>query len=299
MDLVSGRGVEVTIGSAVFKNPVFLASGPAGYGLEYETVIDLAVLGGVVAKTITYKPLVGNRGARLRETPSGLLNSIGLENVGCEAFLSEKLPAMVERGMRPIVSIGAEGWEDYERLLERLSGTEGFDAVEINLSCPNVDIGGMAVGRDPELVEKYVRRASEVLGGKCILAKLTPNVEDIVPLALSAEGAGADGIVAVNTIVGMDIDVRNRKLVFDRVTAGLSGPAILPVALAAVWKIARSVEIPVVGVGGISSVDDALKFFMAGAAAVEVGTAIFYDPELPVRIIERLEKDGIPERLSG
>lgn len=289
----SGTG-GVRIGGAEFANPVFLASGPAGYGLEYSDMIDLERLGAVVTKTVTYAPRRGNDGTRLQETGSGLLNSVGLENVGAEVFFSEKLPALLDAGVRPIVSLGAEDWDGYRNLLEITAARDDVDIVELNLSCPNVERGGMAVGVDPQLLSRYVRHARDTLGGKAILAKLTPNVLDIAKLALAAEEAGADGITAINTVLGMDIDTASARPVFRRVKAGLSGPAILPVALEAVWRISRTVDIPVVGVGGISSVTDAVKFFMAGASAVQIGTAIFYDPELPGNIVGWLEKNGIP-----
>jgi len=286
------------IGKSILTNPVLLASGPAGYGLEYRDLIDLGRLGGVVTKTITFEPRAGNPGRRLQETPAGLLNSIGLENVGARAFYSEKLPALREAGARPVVSLAAEDWDDFRRLLDATAEVSEVDIVELNLSCPNVERGGMAAGTDPELLGRYVRHSRDILGGRAVLAKLTPNVGDIGMLALAAEEAGADGITAVNTVVGMDIDLERRRPVFERVRAGLSGPAIMPVALEAVWRIAGTVEIPVIGAGGISSVEDALKFFLAGASAVQVGTAIFYDPSLPVRLVEHLEREGLPGRME-
>jgi dihydroorotate dehydrogenase (NAD+) catalytic subunit len=282
------KGRRVIIGKAELGNPVLLASGPAGYGLEYRGLIDLASLGGVVTKTISLEPKAGNPGARLRETEEGLLNSVGLENVGAERFFEEKLPPLLEAGVKPVVSLACEGRDEYIELLRFVAGAEGVDIVELNLSCPNVEAGGMAVGTDPLLVAWYVERAREELGDVAVLAKLTPNVEDIALLAGAAENAGADGITAINTLLGMDIDPSTGRPVFDRVVAGLSGPAILPVALRAVWQIAKKVSIPVIGSGGISSVDDAGKFFAAGATAVQVGTAIFYDPGLPGRIAASL-----------
>jgi dihydroorotate dehydrogenase (NAD+) catalytic subunit len=286
--------MKLTIGPVTFKNRVFLASGPAGYGTEYAGLIKLERLGGVVTKTITHMPWRGNPGRRLWEMSSGLLNSIGLENVGADRFFAEKFPALVEAGATPIVSLGAEDWEDYCRLLDVTAAHREAAAVEINLSCPNVERGGMSVGSNPELVERYVRRARETLGSAIVLAKLTPNVADIAALADAAAKAGAHGITAVNGVVGMDLCADLREPVFHRVKAGLSGPAIMPVALDAVWRISRAVRIPVVGVGGITSVEDAEKFFAAGASAVQIGTAIFWDPDLPERIVDALETKGIP-----
>ena len=287
--------IAIELGPARFRNPVFLASGPAGYGTEYEGLIDLQRIGGVVTKTITLEPRAGNPGPRLWETPGGLLNSVGLENVGAERFFKEKLPALKEKGIGVVVSLAAEGWDDYARLLEA-TAAEDVDAVEINLSCPNVERGGMAIGTDPELVARYVDLARKRLPGRAIIAKLTPNVTDIVSLARSAEKAGADAVTAINTVLGMDLMGEDSQPVFRRVSAGLSGPAILPVALDAVWRIAHAVDLPVFGVGGISSVGDANKFFAAGAFALQIGTALFYDHALPERIVEALEERGLPPR---
>ena len=292
------KSVKFAIGSATFENPVFLASGPAGYGTEYAGLIELDRLGAIVTKTITYEPREGNRGRRLWETSAGLLNSIGLENVGARAFFADKLPALLDAGATPVVSLGAEDWDDYVRLLDA-AASSGAEAFELNLSCPNVERGGMVVGTNPDLLAAYVRRARETLAGRVVLAKLTPNVGDIEVLAAAAEGAGADGITAINTVVGADLCPCLEEPVFRRVRAGLSGPAILPVALEAVWRIARAVRIPVLGAGGIHSVEDAMKFFASGASAVQIGTAIFYDPDLPGRIVEALARCGIPRAIGA
>jgi dihydroorotate dehydrogenase (NAD+) catalytic subunit len=295
---VKAERTAFSIGGARFRNRVFLASGPAGYGTEYAGLINLAELGAIVTKTITLEPRRGNSGRRIWETSGGLLNSVGLENVGAKVFFEEKLPALINAGAKPIVSLGAEEWESYCSLLEAAARSD-VDAVELNLSCPNVEEGGMAVGKDPARLARYVRRAKDVLAGKAVLAKLTPNVSDVAAAALAAEEGGADAITAINTVVGMDITADLGGPVFRRVAAGLSGPAILPIALAAVWRIVETVRIPVIGVGGISTVGDAEKFFAAGAAAVQIGTAIFFDPELPERVVRSLEKGGIPRALSG
>ncbi|MCK4549742.1 MAG: dihydroorotate dehydrogenase [Candidatus Krumholzibacteria bacterium] len=295
---MSRHSLETKIGAVTLSNPVLLASGPAGYGLEYEGMIDLVRIGGVVTKTISFEPREGNPGARLHETGGGLLNSIGLENVGADVFFSSKMPALAEAGIKPVVSLAAEDWDGYRKLLDATAKAGGVDIVELNLSCPNVERGGMAVGTNPELLAKYVQHAKDILPGMTVLVKLTPNVSDITALALVAEEAGADGITAINTLLGMDLDISAGRPVFKRVRAGLSGPAVLPIALDAVWRISRTVDIPVVGVGGITSVADAMKFFMAGAAAIQIGTAIFYDPALPEKIVEALEETGIPDALA-
>ncbi|MGD1047756.1 MAG: dihydroorotate dehydrogenase [Candidatus Krumholzibacteriaceae bacterium] len=292
------KSVKFAIGPATFENPVFLASGPAGYGTEYAGLIELDRIGAVVTKTITYEPREGNRGRRLWETSAGLLNSIGLENVGARAFFADKLPALLDAGATPVVSLGAEDWDDYMRLLDVAAGSKA-EAFELNLSCPNVERGGMVVGTNPELLAAYVRRARETLAGRVVLAKLTPNVSDIEVLAAAAEQEGADGITAINTVVGADLCPGLEEPVFRRVKAGLSGPAILPVALDAVWRISRAVRIPVLGAGGIHTVEDALKFFASGASAVQIGTAIFYDPDLPGRIVEALARRGIPRAVGA
>ena len=290
---MSKRGLSLEIGGTTFDNPVFLASGPAGYGTEYAGLIDLGRLGAVVTKTVTLEPRPGNPGRRLWETPGGLLNSVGLENVGAGRFFTEKLPALLESGVTVIVSLAAEDWDEYLGLLEAADRDE-VETIEINLSCPNVERGGMAVGTDPALVERYMKEARRILGRRALIAKLTPNVTDIAELARAAEEGGADAVTAINTVLGMDIEGRNGKPVFRRVCAGLSGPAILPLALEAVYRIARAVSIPVIGVGGISTFGDARKFFMAGASAVQIGTAIFYDHRLPERIVDRLLDEGMP-----
>jgi dihydroorotate dehydrogenase (NAD+) catalytic subunit len=208
------------------------------------------------------------------------------------------MPALAEAGIKPIVSLAAEDWDGYRKLLDATAEAAGVDIVELNLSCPNVERGGMAVGTNPELLARYVRHAKDILPEITVLAKLTPNVSDITALALVAEEAGADGISAINTLVGMDLDMNAGKPVFKRVRAGLSGPAVMPIALDAVWRISRTVDIPVIGIGGITSVEDAMKFFMAGAVAIQVGTAVFYDPALPEKIVEALEETGIPEAIG-
>ena len=296
---MNARADAFTIGPAAFRNRVFLASGPAGYGTEYAGLINLERLGGVVTKTITFRPRAGNPGRRLWETEAGLLNSIGLENVGAARFFAEKLPRLVESGARAVVSLGAEEWDDYRSLLDAAARSPDVDAVELNLSCPNVDRGGMSIGSDPSLVERYVRSAREALPRSAIIAKLTPNVADIAVLARAAADAGAHAATAINTLVGMDLAGDGAEPVFRRVRAGLSGPAIFPVALDAVWRIAKSGTLPVVASGGIASVRDARKFLASGAVAVEIGTAIFRDPGLPERIVDALENDPGGGRLDA
>lgn len=280
----------LTIGSEVFRNPVFIASGICGYGEELAGVVNLSRLGGIVTKTVTLAPRPGNPPPRIRELGTGLLNSIGLENVGIDVFLVEKLPALAGRGVGVVVSIAGDGRGEFEIMAERLAGAEGFKAVELNLSCPNVERGMLDHGADPLFVEQVTTAVKKRLE-KPVLVKITPNVTSVAEVALAAEAGGADGITAINTVVGADFDLTSGKAFFERGRAGYSGPGILPIALAKVWEVAEVIEIPVIGVGGISSVEDARKFFLAGASAVQVGTAVFSDPFLPERIVEAWERD--------
>lgn len=274
------REFEVDIGPVRFKNPYFAASGCFGYGLEYRDFIQPAELGAVVTKTVTPLPRTGNPTPRLHETPSGLLNSIGLQNVGIDAYLCDKLPPLIAAGGTPFVSIAAATLDEYAAMADKIAAHPEIVAVEVNLGCPNVDAGGDKDAAEARAVERFTRTVKERLPDRAVAIKLTPNVTDIVHLAAGAEHGGADAIVAINTIAGMDIDLERGQPVFERVRAGLSGPAIFPVALLKVWEIATTVRIPVVAVGGIASAADVLKFFMAGATAVQLGTVLFSRPEL-------------------
>jgi dihydroorotate dehydrogenase (NAD+) catalytic subunit len=270
----------IEIGPVQFRNPYFAASGCFGYGLEYKEHIPPATLGAVVTKTVTPQPRSGNSTPRLQETPAGLLNSIGLQNVGLESYLRDKLPPLLAAGGAPFVSIAATTLDEYAAMADRLAAYPEIVAVEVNLGCPNVDAGGDKDAAEARAVEQFTRTVKSRLPDKAVAIKLTPNVTDIMHLAAGAEQGGADAIVAINTVVGMDIDLRQRRPVFERVRAGLSGPAIFPIALLKVWEIAERVRIPVVAVGGIATADDVLKFFMAGATAVQLGTVLFSRPTL-------------------
>jgi len=276
----------VQIGPVRFKNPYFAASGCFGYGLEYQRFIPPVELGGVVTKTITLEPRAGNPLPRLRETPNGLLNSIGLQNVGLDHYLREKLPALVDAGGTPVVSIAAATHDEYVRMAERLGEHSAVVAVEVNLGCPNVDAGGDRDAAEARAVERITRAVRDRLPDCCVTVKLTPNVTDITNLARGAEQGGADAVVAINTIAGMDIDLERSRPTFARERAGLSGPAIFPVALLKVWEIAAAVRIPVVAVGGIAGPEQVLKFFMAGAAAVQLGTVLYSRPTLLAEVRE-------------
>lgn len=285
--------LSVTIGGITHKNPVFIASGICGYGEEYSPLVDLASLGGIVTKTITMRPRKGNKPPRIHELPAGLLNSIGLENVGLDVYVAEKLPQLEKRNVDVIVSVAAETEEEFVRLADAFAPRDGYSGLELNLSCPNVDDQALDLGRDPGFVERITRIVKDRIPHRSLWVKITPNVTEIGRVARAAEAGGADAIAAINTVVGMDFDLRTGRPVFAKGTAGYSGPAILPIALAKVWEVSKAVSIPVVGIGGISSVEDARKFFLAGASAIQVGTAVFSDPLLPNRIIDAFA--GHPE----
>ncbi len=277
--------LETEIAGIRFQNPVLTASGTFGYGQEFAHLIDLNQLGGIVVKGISAEPMAGNPPPRIYETESGMLNAIGLQNVGARKFLEEKLPFLRTLRARCIVNVFGYATEDYVRCVEILNQGEGIDGYELNISCPNTRCGGMIYGNDPKLTEEVVgavKRAARFP----VIVKLSPNVTDITLTARAAESAGADALSLVNTLVGMAIDVESRKPRISNVTAGLSGPAIKPVAVRMVWQAARAVKIPIIGIGGIQSAEDALEFVLAGARAVQVGTANFYAPDTALRVAE-------------
>jgi dihydroorotate dehydrogenase (NAD+) catalytic subunit len=281
--------LSLRIGPVTFKNPVFLASGICGYGEEYSPLVDISRLGGIVTKTITLKPRSGNPPPRIHELPTGALNSIGLENVGLDAYVETKLPSLGGKGIDVIVSVAAEREEEFVAIADRLAGRQGYKAIELNLSCPNINEEALDHGRNPAFVEKITRIVKGRMPDRAVLVKITPNVTDIGTVARAAETGGADGVSAINTVLGVDFDLETGKPVFFRGSGGYSGPGILPIALQKVWEVARAVSIRVVGIGGISSVEDARKFFIAGASAVQIGTAFWQDPELPSRIVSAFE----------
>ena len=280
--------LSVQIAGVSFKNPVIAASGTFGYGREYSGLIDVARLGGICTKGLTLHPREGNRGQRLYETPSGLMNSIGLENPGIPAFIEQELPAMLELGTRVIANLSGSTLEDYQEGARLLSATK-VDMIELNISCPNVKAGGMAFGLCPADAAGVVQAVRRVCD-KPLMVKLSPNAPDLVGVALACVNAGADALSLVNTFKALAFDIRRRKPIFDHGTAGLSGPAIKPLALRMVWDVCAAVKVPVVGMGGITSTEDALEFFMAGAAAIQVGTATFPRPTTMTEIIEGIEQ---------
>jgi dihydroorotate dehydrogenase (NAD+) catalytic subunit len=268
------------------QNPVVSASGTFGYAQEFEPYLDLNRLGAVVVKTITRLPRPGNPAPRIVETPAGMLNAIGLQNVGIDAFIREKLPFL--RTLTPplIVNVAGESVEDFRELTKRIGEQEGVAGIELNVSCPNV-AGGLDFSTDPKLTHQVVKAAREATHLP-IIPKLSPNVTDVRTMARAAEEAGADGISLINTLVGMAIDVRTRRPKIANVTGGLSGPAIRPVAVRMVWQVAQAVRLPILGMGGIVTGEDAVEFLLAGATVVAVGTANFIDPTSAVKVIEGL-----------
>lgn len=283
--------LSVEIAGLKLKNPVMVASGTFGYGQEYSDLFDLNLLGAIVTKSITLKPRRGNPPPRIVETPSGMLNAIGLQNIGLEAFIREKLPFLRSLNLPVIVNISGDTSEDYVELAERLSAADGIAALELNISCPNVKRGGMMIGVDPDETHELVWRVRRVTDLPLIV-KLTPNVTDITLIARAAVEGGAEALSLVNTFLAMAVDVERRKPMLANVTGGLSGPAIRPIAVRMVWQVAQAIDVPVIGIGGVMNWRDALEFLIVGASAVAVGTANFVNPMAPIQIIK-----GITEYL--
>ncbi len=280
--------LSVTFGGINLKNPIIAASGTFGYGVEFEDVVHLDKLGGFVVKGLSREPMIGNPPPRLWETAAGMLNAIGLQNIGAGAFLEEKLPKL--RQMKNIVVIAnVFGYtrEDYERTIEILNDGEGIAAYELNVSCPNTTEGGLQFGSDPRSLDEVVTTAKKV-ARRPLIVKLSPNVTSIAQMAHIAEAAGADAISLINTFVAMAIDADTRKPRIANVTAGLSGPAIKPIALRMVYDAAHAVNIPVIGMGGISTAADVAEFMLAGATAVQIGTASYWDPCATEKIVDEL-----------
>jgi dihydroorotate dehydrogenase (NAD+) catalytic subunit len=280
--------LAVSIGGVTIKNPIISASGTYGYGEEFQELYDISKLGGVCTKGLSLKPRQGNPMPRIVETPSGMLNSIGLQNVGIDKFIEEKLPFLRSKNAFVIANIFGETQEDYVELAGRLSLAEGIDVLELNISCPNVKKGGMQFGVDYKLSSQLVRAIKEVCSLP-LMVKLSPNVASIPEMAKALEGAGADSLSVINTIPGMEVNISERKPVLAQITGGLSGPAIRPIALRMVWEAVNAVSIPVIGIGGIMNVEDVLRFLIVGARAVQIGTANFVDPYICVRLIDQLE----------
>ncbi|MBW2328944.1 MAG: dihydroorotate dehydrogenase [Deltaproteobacteria bacterium] len=283
------QDLQVRIGSLQLRNPVMTASGTFGYGREFSNLVNLNHLGGIVVKGISLLPRPGNPPPRIVETACGMLNAIGLENVGVERFITSKMNYLKKLDTPVIVNILGDSVEEYGEIARRLDGVEGISGLEVNISCPNVKKGGVAFGTVPEMaatVTSAVRQATRLP----VIIKLSPNVTDIVLMARAVEEAGADGVSLINTLIGMAIDTKTRKPRLANVIGGLSGPAIKPVALRMVWQVASAVSIPVIGIGGITTAGDAIEFLLAGATAIQVGTANFYDPSASEQIIQGMKE---------
>ncbi|MBD5238829.1 MAG: dihydroorotate dehydrogenase [Bacteroidales bacterium] len=281
--------LSVNIGSLQLKNPVLTASGTFGYGEEFSDFLDLSRLGGFVVKGTTLLAREGNDYPRMVETPSGMLNAVGLQNKGVKYFVDQIYPRIKDCGSEVIVNVSGATIDDYVGVAERLSALKGIRAIEVNISCPNVKQGGMAFGtttKGAAAVTAALRKAWE----RTLIVKLSPNVTDIAEIARAVEGEGADSVSLINTLMGMAIDVDHRRPYLSTITGGLSGPAVRPVAVRMVWQVAKAVKIPVIGLGGITCGRDVLEFLMAGATAVEVGTANFLDPAISVKIVDEIEE---------
>ncbi len=295
---VKNMEIGVSIGSLSLKNPVIVASGTYGYASEYSDAVNINGLGAIIVKGISLEPSKGNPEPRIAETPCGMLNSIGLENVGIKTFIRKKLPFLEKLQTSVIMNIYGKTTDEYAELAGIIDGIDCIAGIEVNISCPNVSKGGVAFGTVPELTSEVISAVRKKTS-KTLIAKLTPNVTDITVIARAAEDAGADAVSLINTITGMAIDINTRKPMLANITGGLSGPAIRPVAVRMVWQTANAVKIPVIGLGGITCADDALEFIIAGASAVQVGTANFPDPYAPLRMIagirKYMEKNGIKD----
>ena len=285
---MSNVDMRVTLAGMTMKNPVVVASGTFGFGREYSQFFDLSELGGICAKGLTLLPREGNPAPRIAETPMGILNSVGLQNPGVDAFIAEELPFLRQYDVKVIANISGNTPEEYGVMCEKLAGA-GVDMIEVNISCPTVKAGGLAYGTRPELAAEVTEMAKSHAGSVPVMVKLSPNVTDVTEIARAVEAAGADAVSLINTIRGMRIDVNTRQPILKMNTGGLSGPAVLPVAVRMVWEVSQAVKVPVLGMGGVSKGEDAAQLMLAGASAVAVGTALFADPMAPIRVRDGLE----------
>ena len=281
--------ISVNIGNLFFKNPVLTASGTFGYGEEFHDFINLDSLGGIIVKGTTLLPREGNPYPRMAETPSGMLNAVGLQNKGVDYFINNIYPRIKDLKTNIIVNVSGSMIEDYVQTAEKLNALDNIPSIELNISCPNVKEGGMAFGTScssAETVVKAVRKAYK----KTLIVKLSPNVTDIASIAKAVENAGADAVSLINTVLGMAIDAERQKAVLSTITGGLSGPCIKPIALRMVWQVSKAVKIPIIGLGGIMNATDAIEFILAGASAVQIGTANFIDPQISIKTIQGIEE---------
>lgn len=279
--------LSVELAGVRLKNPIVVASGTFGFGREYSQFYDLSELGGICAKGLTLHRREGNPAPRIAETPMGILNSVGLQNPGVDAFIAEELPFLRQYDLKVIANISGNTPEEYGIMCEKLADA-GVDLIEVNISCPNVKAGGLAYGTKPELAAEVTQVAKAHAGNVPVMVKLSPNVTDITEIARAVEGAGADAVSLINTLRGMRIDINTGRPVLKMNTGGLSGPAVLPVAVRMVWEVANAVKVPILGMGGVSKGSDAAQMMMAGASAVAVGTACFADPYAPIKVRDEL-----------
>jgi dihydroorotate dehydrogenase (NAD+) catalytic subunit len=280
--------MDVKIGRLKLKNPVITASGTFGYGEEYSGYIDLNKLGAIVVKGLSLKPRLGNPPPRIMETTGGMLNAVGLQNIGVNAFIEEKLPFLRKYDTAVIANIYGETYDEFKGVAKKLNSAKGVYALEVNISCPNVKKGGVSFGSDPKIAARVTRIVKDETSLP-VIVKLTPNVTDITVIAQAVEKAGADALSLINTLTGMSVDLKTRKPHLKNITGGLSGPAIKPVALRMVWQVAQKVSIPVIGIGGIMTAEDALEFLIVGAKAVQIGTANFINPLATMEVVEGIE----------
>ena len=281
--------LQVNLGGLELKNPVMTASGTFGYGYEYDDFIDVSSLGGIIVKGTTLNPREGNKYPRLAETPQGIINAVGLQNKGVDFFCKNINPKLTKYTTNVLVNVSGSTIDDYVATAERINELDNIPAIELNISCPNVKEGGMAFGTSTESASKVVEAVRKVYK-KHLMVKLSPNVTSIADIAKAVEGAGADSVSLINTLLGMAIDAEKRKPVISTITGGLSGAAVKPIALRMVWQVSKAVNIPIVGLGGIMNATDAIEFLLAGASAIQIGTANFIDPTTSVKVVKGIEE---------
>lgn len=281
--------LKININGLEFKNPVLTASGTFGYGPEFEDFIDIDQLGGIIVKGTTLEHREGNPYPRMAETPSGMLNAVGLQNKGVDYFIQQIYPNIKKYNTNIIINVSGSKLEDYLAVIEKINDLDRIPAIELNISCPNVQQGGMAFGTSCASAAEITKAARKICK-KTLIVKLSPNVTDITSIAKSVEAEGADSVSLINTLLGMAIHAETRKPVLSTITGGLSGPAVKPVALRMVWQVSKAVKIPVIGLGGIMTATDAIEFLLAGATAVQIGTANFIDPQISVKIVQGIEQ---------
>jgi dihydroorotate dehydrogenase (NAD+) catalytic subunit len=290
--------MSVELAGIKMRNPVMTASGTFGYGAEFADYMDLESIGALITKGLSLRPKAGNATPRIVETPGGMLNAIGLQNVGIDAFIAQKLPYLSSVATPVIVNLYGNTLEEYGEVASRLDALSGVAGIEVNISCPNVKQGGIVFGTDPQAAKEVVRLVRRSTS-KPLIVKLSPNVTDVVLMAKACADAGADALSLINTLTGMAIDLERRRPILANVTGGLSGPAIKPVALRMVWQVAKSVQLPIIGIGGIMNARDALEFILAGASAVQVGTASFLDPSAAQTIAKEMEQYLAENRIGS